>query len=64
VGCIAGPEVKLAMREGLVKQAIQEAATAGINLPVSVAQSYAEDYLNNLKARIESERLQAAGAYA
>ncbi|NYG45208.1 type III secretion translocon protein HrpF [Bradyrhizobium sp. IAR9] len=64
VGCIAGPEVKLAMREGLVKQAIQEAATAGINLPVSVAQSYAEDYLNNLKARIESERLQAAGANA
>jgi len=64
VGCIGGPEVKLAMREGLVKQVIQEAATAGINLPVSVAQSYAEDYLNNLKARIESERMQAAGAYA
>ncbi|MBO4227537.1 HrpF/NolX family T3SS translocon protein [Bradyrhizobium neotropicale] len=63
VGCIAGPEVKLAMREGLVKQAIQEAATAGINLPVSMAQSYAEDYLNNLKARIESERMQAAGVY-
>ncbi|MGY4473830.1 type III secretion translocon protein HrpF [Bradyrhizobium sp. USDA 3364] len=64
VGCIGGPEVKLAMREGLVKQAIQEAATAGVNLPVSVAQSYAEDYLNNLKARIESERMQAAGANA
>ncbi|QOZ38397.1 hypothetical protein XH92_37710 [Bradyrhizobium sp. CCBAU 53421] len=64
VGCIAGPEVKIAIREGLVKQAIQEAATAGINLPVSMAQSYAEDYLNNLKARIESERTQAAGAYA
>ncbi len=64
VGCIAGPEVKIAIREGLVKQAIQEAATAGINLPVSMAQSYAENYLDNLKARIESERTQAAGAYA
>nr|WP_271587353.1 HrpF/NolX family T3SS translocon protein [Bradyrhizobium sp. CCBAU 53415] len=64
VGCIAGPEIKIAIREGLVKQAIQEAATAGINLPVSMAQSYAEDYLNNLKTRIEAERTQAAGAYA
>jgi len=64
VGCIAGPEVKLAMREGLVKQAIQEAATAGINLPVSMAQSYAENYLNDLKARIESERTQAGSVYS
>nr|WP_156947603.1 HrpF/NolX family T3SS translocon protein [Bradyrhizobium sp. WSM3983] len=61
VGCISGPEVKLAMREGLVKKAIEEAGTAGVNLPVSVAQSYAENYLNNLKARIEAEPMQAAG---
>ncbi|WP_439373194.1 HrpF/NolX family T3SS translocon protein [Bradyrhizobium sp. DASA03120] len=64
VGCVGGPEVKLAMREGLAKQAIQEAATAGVNLPVSMAQSYAEDYLNNLKVRIESEGMQAAGVYS
>ncbi|GGI27772.1 MULTISPECIES: HrpF/NolX family T3SS translocon protein [Bradyrhizobium] len=64
VGCIGGPEVKLAMREGLTKQAIQEAATAGVNLPVSMAQSYAEDYLNSLKERIESADMQAAGVYS
>ncbi|XIA67440.1 HrpF/NolX family T3SS translocon protein [Bradyrhizobium sp. TZ2] len=64
VSCVAGPEVKIAMREGLVKQAIQEAATAGINLPVSMAQSHAENYLNHLKGRIESERMQIAGAYS
>ncbi|MDE5465411.1 HrpF/NolX family T3SS translocon protein [Bradyrhizobium sp. CSS354] len=62
VGCLGGPEVKLAMREGLMKQAIQEATTAGINLPVSIAQSHAENYLNQLKERIESERMQAVGA--
>ncbi|WP_349531254.1 HrpF/NolX family T3SS translocon protein [Bradyrhizobium sp. NAS80.1] len=64
VGCIAGPEVKIAMREGLAKQAIQEAATAGISLPVSVAQSYAENYLNDLNGRIESGGMQAAGVYS
>ncbi|WP_311738719.1 HrpF/NolX family T3SS translocon protein [Bradyrhizobium sp. NC92] len=64
VGCIGGPEVKLAMREGLMKQAIQEAATTGVNLPVSMAQSYAEDYLNTLKDRIESEGMQAASVYS
>ncbi|KYH01590.1 hypothetical protein SE91_26610 [Bradyrhizobium sp. DOA1] len=63
VGCISGPEVKIAMREGLAKQAIQEAATAGVSLPVSMAQSYAEDYLNNVKGRIESEGMQAEGVY-
>ncbi|WP_027038910.1 HrpF/NolX family T3SS translocon protein [Mesorhizobium ciceri] len=49
---IAGPEVKLAIRNGLVKQALEEAATAGINLPISMAQDYAEGYLNNLQARL------------
>ncbi|WP_027554641.1 HrpF/NolX family T3SS translocon protein [Bradyrhizobium sp. Cp5.3] len=64
VGCISGPEVKLAMREGLAKHAIQEAATAGVNLPVSVAQSYAEIYLQNLNASVASEHGQAVGAYS
>ncbi|MGX5805601.1 HrpF/NolX family T3SS translocon protein [Bradyrhizobium sp. Arg314] len=49
---VAGPEVKLAIRNGLVKKAVEEAATAGINLPISIAQTYAEGYLNNLQARL------------
>ncbi|MFB9262260.1 HrpF/NolX family T3SS translocon protein [Bradyrhizobium erythrophlei] len=61
VGCIAGPEVKLAIRNGLVKTVLEEAATAGVNLPLSVAQSHAESYLNNLKSRIEAERTPAQG---
>lgn len=62
VSCISGPEVKVAMREGLVKQVIEHAATAGVNLPVSVAQSYADNYLQNLKERVASERMQAVAA--
>ncbi|MGX5851812.1 HrpF/NolX family T3SS translocon protein [Mesorhizobium sp. PL10] len=49
---VAGPEVKLAIRNGLVKKAMEEAATAGVNLPISMAQTYAEGYLNNLQARL------------
>lgn len=49
---VAGPEVKLAIRNGLVKKALEEAATAGINLPITMAQTYAEDYLNNLQERL------------
>lgn len=58
---VAGPQVKLAIRNGLVKAAMEEAATAGINLPISMAQTYAQDYLYNLKARLTAEPVQAAG---
>ncbi|MCP3468317.1 HrpF/NolX family T3SS translocon protein (plasmid) [Bradyrhizobium sp. CCGUVB23] len=62
VGCISGPEVKIAMREGLAKELIERAANAGVDLAVSQAQSYAEDYLNNLKERLEASPMQAAYA--
>ncbi|MFC3320431.1 HrpF/NolX family T3SS translocon protein [Mesorhizobium cantuariense] len=55
VSLVAGPEVKLAIRNGLVKKAIEEAATAGINLPLSTAQTYAVDYLNNLQERLATD---------
>ncbi len=58
---VAGPQVKLAIRNGLVKQALEEAANAGINLPISMAQGYAQDYLYNLQARLAAEPVQAAG---
>ncbi|CDX35237.1 Nodulation outer protein X [Mesorhizobium plurifarium] len=61
VSLVAGPEVKLAIRNGLVKAAVEEAVAAGVNLPVAAAKSYAEDYLNNLKARLEAGPMQAAG---
>ncbi|GLR45950.1 nodulation outer protein X [Mesorhizobium amorphae] len=59
---VAGPEVKLAMRNGLTKAALEEALSAGINLPVSMAQSYATQYLENVKARLEAGPIAAAGA--
>ncbi|WP_305884442.1 HrpF/NolX family T3SS translocon protein [Bradyrhizobium sp. CCGUVB4N] len=62
VGCIAGPEVKLAMREGLAKELIERAANAGVDLAVSEAQSYAEDYLNNLKEHLEAGPMPAGYA--
>ncbi|MET3582889.1 type III secretion translocon protein HrpF [Mesorhizobium robiniae] len=59
---VAGPEVKLAIRNGLVKKALEEAFTAGVNMPISVAQSYAEGYLSNIKARLEAGPVQGVGA--
>ncbi|WP_305881669.1 HrpF/NolX family T3SS translocon protein [Bradyrhizobium sp. CCGUVB23] len=55
VGCISGPEVKFAMREGLMKTVMEGAATTGIDLTVSQAQSYADNYLDDLKTRLETE---------
>lgn len=55
VGLVSGPGVKLAIRNGLARKAIEEAATAGINLPLSMAQHYAEGYLNDLKARLAAD---------
>ncbi|WP_035663990.1 HrpF/NolX family T3SS translocon protein [Bradyrhizobium sp. Ec3.3] len=59
IGCISGPEVKIAMREGLAKELMERAANAGVDLAVSQAQSYAQDYLNNLKERLEASPMQA-----
>lgn len=61
VGNIAGPQVKLAMREGLAKMLMERAVEEAVNLPISVAQHYAENALYNLKARIETESMQPAG---
>ncbi|RDJ04493.1 HrpF/NolX family T3SS translocon protein [Rhizobium grahamii] len=57
VGLIAGPEVKLAIRDGLAKKVMEEA----VNLPLSTAQYYADEYLNNLKSRLEVSPTQAEG---
>ncbi|WP_439406801.1 HrpF/NolX family T3SS translocon protein [Bradyrhizobium sp. DASA03076] len=55
LGCISGPEVKLAIREGLAKTVLEEAATRGIDMTISEAQSYADNYLNDLKEKLETE---------
>ncbi|MGY3333540.1 type III secretion translocon protein HrpF [Mesorhizobium sp. USDA 4775] len=57
---VAGPQVKLAISNGLVKKAMEEAATVGIDLPISMAKSYAEDYLQGLQARLPADPVQAA----
>jgi type III secretion translocon protein HrpF len=59
---VAGPEVKLAIHNGLVKRALEEALTAGVTMPISAAQLYAEGYLSNIKARLETGPMQGAGA--
>ncbi|HKT97171.1 MAG TPA: HrpF/NolX family T3SS translocon protein [Paraburkholderia sp.] len=61
VGDIAGPEAKIAMRNGLAKKLVEKAANASIDLGMSEAKSYTEDYLNNLKARIEAGPLPRTG---
>ncbi|RRI01530.1 nodulation protein NOLX [Mesorhizobium tamadayense] len=61
IGLVSGPEVKLAIRNGLIKKAMEEAVSAGVSLPLSMAQTYADDYLSNLQARLEADPVQAAG---
>ncbi|GLU31299.1 HrpF/NolX family T3SS translocon protein [Trinickia caryophylli] len=58
VGDMAGPEAKLAMKEGLTKKVLEKAANQAIDIPVSVAKDYTENYLGNLKTRIEMGPLQ------
>jgi len=53
VGDIAGPEAKIAMRDGLAKTLIEKAATTGMNMPVQAAQYYAVSAMNNMKSRLE-----------
>lgn len=53
IGNIGGPEVRLAMKEGITKIVAEKAINAGINLGVSEAQDHAENYLAGLKARLE-----------
>ncbi len=53
IGNIGGPEVRLAMKEGITKIVAEKAINAGINMGVSEAQDHAENYLAGLKARLE-----------
>ncbi|MFP3614621.1 HrpF/NolX family T3SS translocon protein [Paraburkholderia sp. SIMBA_050] len=61
VGDIAGPEAKIAMRDGLTKTLLEKAATAGINMPIEAAKSYTESYLNHIQARLEGGPMWGAG---
>ncbi|KVK76058.1 hypothetical protein WS90_25110 [Burkholderia cepacia] len=61
VGDIAGPEAKIAMRDGLAKTVVEKAANASIDLGMTEAKSYTENYLDNLKAKLEAGPLQHAG---
>ncbi|WP_308217201.1 HrpF/NolX family T3SS translocon protein [Ralstonia pickettii] len=54
IGNIGGPEARLAMKEGISKIIAEKAINAGINLSVSEAQNYAENYLAGLKNRLEA----------
>lgn len=49
------------MRDGLAKKLVEKAANASIDLGMTEAKSYTENYLDNLKARIEAGPLQRAG---
>ncbi|MFV8604294.1 HrpF/NolX family T3SS translocon protein [Ralstonia pseudosolanacearum] len=55
IGNIGGPEVRLAMKEGITKIVAEKAINAGINLSVSQAQGYAENYLAGLQGRLEAD---------
>lgn len=60
ISFVAGPEVKFALREGLAKEMLEQTAQFGLDTAISKVQSYAEDHLDDLKARL-TEPVQAAG---
>ena len=63
VGDIAGPEAKIAMRDGLAKTLLEKAATAGMNMPVQAAQYYAVSAINNMKSRLEGNPTQGVFSF-
>ncbi|QUP56441.1 nodulation protein NOLX (plasmid) [Ralstonia syzygii] len=63
IGNLGGPEVRLAMKEGITKTLLEKAVNAGIDLPVSQAKSYAENYLGNLQARLEAGQPPTSNLY-
>ena len=61
IGNIGGPEVRLAMKEGITKIIAEKAINAGMDMAVSQAQGYAENYLAGLKSRLEDPAQSPAG---
>lgn len=52
VGLIAGPEARIALRNGLAEIVVNKALNAGISMAVSEAQQCANEYLMDLKDRL------------
>ncbi len=64
VGDIAGPEAKIAMRDGLTKTLLEKAATAGLNVPLATAQYASVSAINNMKAKLEGLPTQGPFSFA
>ncbi|CAH0446124.1 hypothetical protein LMG10661_02240 [Ralstonia syzygii subsp. syzygii] len=52
VGAIAGPQARVALRNGLAKELVEKALNSGIDLAVDKAKAFTDGYLQDLKGRL------------
>ncbi|WP_211209790.1 HrpF/NolX family T3SS translocon protein [Uliginosibacterium gangwonense] len=54
LGCIGGPEMRMAMREGLARKLMEKTMNTGIDMAIDQAKSFTDSYLQNLKGRLDT----------
>ncbi|OIT09135.1 hypothetical protein BL241_23800 [Ralstonia solanacearum] len=54
LGAVAGPEARVALKNGLTKMLVEKVANTGIDLAVDKAKSFVDGYLQDLKGRLHA----------
>ncbi|QCX51621.1 HrpF/NolX family T3SS translocon protein [Ralstonia pseudosolanacearum] len=54
LGAVAGPEARVALKNGLTKMLVEKVANTGIDLAVDKAKSFVDGYLQDLKGRLHN----------
>lgn len=62
LGAIAGPEARVALKNGLTKMLVEKVANTGIDLAVDKAKSFVDGYLQDLKGRLYANTANAVHA--
>ncbi|MFV8606943.1 HrpF/NolX family T3SS translocon protein [Ralstonia pseudosolanacearum] len=60
LGAVAGPEARVALKNGLTKMLVEKVANTGIDLAVDKAKSFVDGYLQDLKGRLHATAANAA----
>lgn len=54
LGCIGGPEMRMAMCDGLAAKLLEKTVNTGIDMTLDQAKSFTDGYLQNLKTRLDT----------
>ncbi|MHA6822434.1 HrpF/NolX family T3SS translocon protein [Ralstonia pseudosolanacearum] len=60
LSAVAGPEARVALKNGLTKMLVEKVANTGIDLAVDKAKSFVDGYLQDLKGRLHNTAANAA----